>query len=277
MDNKCNIPKIIHYCWFGRAPIPEFAQKCINSWKLYCPDYEIRLWNEDNFDLNICSYVEEAYKKKKWAFVSDYARFWILYNYGGVYFDTDVEMIRSIDDILSICGFMAFEADGRFNVAPGLGMAAEKGTPLYKEVLDYYKSIHFVDASGNLNLMPVGEHVTKLLVSHGLKKNNKNQFIDGIAIYSTEYFCPKDVRSGALIITNNTHTIHHYSATWLTFVEKYYRRVEGKYLEQGGIQYKLIRIYTAPLRLLNKIITNGIANTFKYIIRCFCASSKKNS
>lgn len=277
MDNKVNIPKIIHYCWFGHSPIPELAQKCINSWKLYCPDYEIRLWNEDNFDLDICCYVEEAYKERKWAFVSDYARFWILYNYGGVYFDTDVEIIRPIDDILSTGGFMSFEADGRFNVAPGLGMAAEKGNKIFNEVLEYYKSIHFVDDDGNLNLIPVGEHVSKLLVSHGLKKNNKNQFIDGIAIYSTEYFCPKDVRSGEVIITNNTRTIHHYSATWLTFIEKYYRSVEGKYLEKGGVQYKLVRIYTAPLRILNKIITNGIVNTLKYIIRCLRVFPQKKS
>lgn len=105
------IPKIIHYCWFGRGPLPELAQKCITSWKKYLPDYEIKEWNEDNFDVNIIPYTAEAYKAKKYAFVSDYARFWILYKFGGIYFDTDVEVIRPIDDIVERGNFMGFETD----------------------------------------------------------------------------------------------------------------------------------------------------------------------
>lgn len=105
------IPKIIHYCWFGRGPLPELAQKCIASWKKYLPDYEIKEWNEDNFDVNIIPYTAEAYQAKKYAFVSDYARFWILYQYGGIYFDTDVEVIRPMDDIISKGNFMGFETD----------------------------------------------------------------------------------------------------------------------------------------------------------------------
>lgn len=105
------IPKIIHYCWFGRGPLPELAQKCIASWKKYLPDYEIKEWNEDNFDVNIIPYTAEAYKAKKYAFVSDYARFWILYQYGGIYFDTDVEVIRPMDDIIERGNFMGFETD----------------------------------------------------------------------------------------------------------------------------------------------------------------------
>ena len=123
------IPKIIHYCWFGRNPLPELALKCIASWKKYMPDYEIKEWNEDNFDVNIIPYTAEAYAQKKYAFVSDYARFWILYRYGGIYFDTDVEVIRPIDDIIARGNFMGFETDpnpkkgdaSEGRVAPGRG------------------------------------------------------------------------------------------------------------------------------------------------------------
>lgn len=129
------IPKIIHYCWFGRNPLPELAQKCIASWKKYLPDYEIKEWNEDNFDVNIIPYTAEAYAQKKYAFVSDYARFWILHKYGGIYFDTDVEVIRPIDDIIARGNFMGFETDpnpakgdaSEGSVAPGLGLGVAPG------------------------------------------------------------------------------------------------------------------------------------------------------
>ena len=142
------IPKIIHYCWFGRNPLPQSAKECIASWKKFLPDYEIKEWNEDNFDVNITTYTSEAYKARKFAFVSDYARFWILYNYGGLYFDTDVEILKPLDDIIQRGGFMGIEKiegstfdnfkDDTVLVNPGLGLGVEKGHSLYKEVLDIY-------------------------------------------------------------------------------------------------------------------------------------------
>ena len=140
------IPKVIHYCWFGRKQLPKDAVDCIESWKKYYPDYEIVEWNEDNFNVNICDYVKEAYAEKKWAFVSDYARFWILYNYGGLYFDTDVEVIKRASDIIAKGSFMGNEYGLEQNtvlVNPGLGMGAEKGLAFFKTVLDYYNNIHF--------------------------------------------------------------------------------------------------------------------------------------
>ena len=138
------IPKIIHYCWFGGKPLPKLAKKCIASWKKFCPDYEIKEWNESNFDLNSCTYVKEAYDSKKYAFVSDYARFWILHRYGGVYFDTDVELLKSIDDILADGAFMGVENfvaeqnKAKISINPGLGIAAEPGMLIYQEILDFY-------------------------------------------------------------------------------------------------------------------------------------------
>ena len=130
------IPKIIHYCWFGRNPLPDSAKKCIESWRKFFPEYEIKEWNEDNFDVHLIPYVEEAYNAKKYAFVSDYARFWILYFYGGVYFDTDVEVIRPMDDILAKGGFMGVQHDYFLN--PGLGMASVAYHQIYKFILYYY-------------------------------------------------------------------------------------------------------------------------------------------
>ena len=145
------IPKIIHYCWFGRNPLPELALRCIESWKKFLPDYEIKEWNEDNFDVNIIPYTAQAYKAKKYAFVSDYARFWILYQYGGVYFDTDVEVIKPMEEFIKQGSFMGCEngADGGgLRVAPGLGLGVESGSELYKEILDKYASFSFY------NLLP---------------------------------------------------------------------------------------------------------------------------
>ena len=155
------IPKVIHYCWFGRNTLPPLAVKCIESWKKYFPDYEIKEWNEENFNVNIIPYTKEAYEMKKYAFVSDYARFWILYHYGGLYFDTDVEVIRPMDDIIDKGPFMGCEKNIDNNgetilaVAPGLGLGANPGLGLYSELLQLYSTFHrgewsleFKDSSG---------------------------------------------------------------------------------------------------------------------------------
>ena len=206
------IPQIIHYCWFGRAKMPSYALKCIESWKIFFPEYEIKEWNEDNFDVNICPYVQEAYAAKKWAFVSDYARFWILYNYGGIYFDTDVEVIKSFDDILEKGPFMGLEKEGA--VAAGLGLAANPGLGLYKDILDYYNKIHFIENEVSRNQVTVVQHTTSILRSKGLQDIPGIQEVDGVFIYPKDFFNPMDFETGEIIVTNNTHSIHHYAASW---------------------------------------------------------------
>lgn len=217
------IPKVIHYCWFGRNPLPPLAVKCIESWKKYFPDYEIKEWNEDNFDVNIISYTSEAYKVKKYAFVSDYARFWILYHYGGLYFDTDVEVIKSMDDIIAKGPFMGCENEAKkgatpaeLGVNPGLGLGINSGLGLYVEILQKYSSLHFIDENGSFNLKTVVDYTTELLCSYGLKNTTEIQKVAGIYIYPKEYFCPIDYRTKKMIITGNTHSIHHYAASWVT-------------------------------------------------------------
>ena len=212
------IPKIIHYCWFGGNPLPPLAEKCIASWKKFLPDYEIKEWNEQNFDVNIIPYTAEAYQAKKYAFVSDYARFWILYHYGGLYFDTDVEVIKPMGSIIAKGAFMGCEQDSKpgieLTVAPGLGLAVESKHEIYKAILEEYDSFHFLNEDGSNNDKTVVEYVTEILKRHGLKNMPGIQQIEGVKIYPSEYFCPRDTVTKRLHITNNTYTIHHYMASW---------------------------------------------------------------
>ena len=213
------IPKIIHYCWFGRNPLPESAIKCINSWRKYFPDYEIKEWNEDNFDVNSIPYTTEAYQARKYAFVSDYARFWILYHFGGVYFDTDVEVIKPMDDIIEKGPFMGIEVDCGPQqqypmVAPGLGIAVETGHEVYKRMIDYYSLVNFMDENGVLDHETVVPRTTRVLVESGLQPYNGLQQVAGIWIYPKDYFNPLDSLTGRLFKTTNTRSIHWYMASW---------------------------------------------------------------
>lgn len=215
------IPKVIHYCWFGGNPLPEFAIKCIDSWRKYMPDYEIKEWNESNFDVNIIPYTKEAYEAKKYAFVSDYARFWILYHYGGVYFDTDVEVIRPLDEIIERGAFMGCEIDGQdphygdIAVAPGLGLAVKAGHQVYKAILEKYAMLRFLNEDGTIDTTTVVHHTTTVLKEFGLQNTIGIQNIVGIYIYPRCYFNPFDDATGRLNKTPDTYTIHWFSKTWL--------------------------------------------------------------
>ena len=225
------IPKIIHYCWFGGNPLPPLALKCIESWKKYLPDYEIIEWNENNFDVNKVNYTKEAYEAKKWAFVSDYARFKILYEHGGVYFDTDVEIVKDMSHILERGAFMGSETDPdsdhnrTLEVAPGLGLAVEPGHELYKEILEDYEKSHFLKSDGTLDLTTIVHRTTRILELHDLQQKNCIQNICGINIYPKEYFNPIEMQSGKLVITDKTVSIHHYMASWVPAKEKFRGKV----------------------------------------------------
>ena len=242
------ISRIIHYCWFGGNPLPDDANKCIASWKKYFPDYEIKEWNESNFDLNCCDYVKEAYQAKKWAFVSDYARFWILYKYGGLYFDTDVEVIKPMDDIIAKGAFMGWElpnSDGKSSVAPGLCLGSEKGDPLYKEILDKFASMSFWNSEGKRNTYSMVPMVTDLLIDHGLKHDGTMQKVDGTTIYPSDYFCPMDPTTGIVEKTPNTVSIHWYDSSWMN---------------QDTICFKLHLLKNSLNRLLGKKFAKIVGN-----------------
>lgn len=221
------IPKIIHYCWFGRNPLPELAQKCIASWRINFPDYEIKEWNEDNYDVNMIPYTKEAYEAKKYAFVSDYARFWILYRIGGLYFDTDVEVIKPMDEIIARGPFMGCEKRSQaeappkqLGVAPGLGLGMPPGHVLFKEILDEYSSYHFLNKDGSLNNTTIVEYTSQILCKHGLRNTPDIQQVAGVWIYPHDYFAPKNVDTKELVITERTVSIHHYDSSWAEWYDK---------------------------------------------------------
>lgn len=220
------IPKTIHYCWFGGKPIPKKYLHYIESWKKFLPDYEIIRWDESNYDVNCIPFSEEAYSKGKFAYVSDYARLRILYEHGGIYFDTDVEVIAPIDDILKSSGFMALEKDSSKNanqllyVNPGLGFAVEAKNPIIREAMDFYETHHYVYPDGHTEQITIPVILTEILKKHGLKHSDAITTIGGITIYPWDYFCPAEFMSNKLEITVNTRTIHHYSATWMSWSDK---------------------------------------------------------
>ncbi len=215
-----SIPKKIHYCWFGRKPLPESAKKCIASWRKYLPDYEIVEWNEDNFDVNAIPYTAQAYSVGKYAFVSDYARFRILYEHGGLYFDTDVEVIRPMDDIIAAGPFMGFEIDpgsesGNMAVNPGLGMGASRGMDAYEPILEYYSRLRFIKDDNTLNITDAVVNITtREMKKAGLRCVGGTQHVAGISVYPATYFNPLDDATGRLRVTPETASIHWFSKTW---------------------------------------------------------------
>ena len=224
------IPKKIHYCWFGRNPLPASAVKCIQSWKKYFPDYEIIEWNEENYHVNKVQYTREAYAAKKYAFVSDYARFDILYHNGGLYFDTDVEVTKSFEDILINGAFMGCEIDGDCTeknsilVNPGVGLGIEAGNALYKAIIDYYAKQSFLYPDGKMNTTTVVTRVTELLLKEGLENKKGIQLVSDIYVYPKEYFNPRNNNTGKLERTEKTHSIHWYAQSW----DSPYERIKSK-------------------------------------------------
>lgn len=207
-----SVPKIIHYCWFGGGKLPKMAEKCINSWKKFCPDYEIICWNEDNFDFSQNRYAYEAYKAGKWAFVSDYARLKVVYDHGGVYFDTDVELIKPIDDLLESGGYMGFDEMG--NASTGLGFACDKGNAVVGAMLKDYDDISFILPDGEYDITPCPKRNTEALRRLGMDTDIKKQTFMGLNFYPRDYFCPVEYYTGKKRITENTYSIHHYCALW---------------------------------------------------------------
>lgn len=219
------IPKIIHYCWFGGNPIPTEYQQYIDSWQKFLPDYEIKRWDETNYNVHKNQYMSDAYKEKKWAFVSDYCRLDVVYQEGGIYLDTDVEVVRSFDTLLTeemFCGFEIRDPKGykkreiiEYSVAFGLGFGCQKLHPILKEMLDYYETLSFYNPDGSLNLVACPRYQTQILCRHGLIPNNKTQRLENCIAYSPEYFCPQsNVTDEMLMLTENTYSIHHFTVSW---------------------------------------------------------------
>ena len=211
------IPKIIHYVWLGKTPLPEKTVRCIDSWKRYCPDYEIIEWNEDNINLDSCLYAKQAYKARKWAFVSDYVRLFALERFGGIYLDTDVEILRPLDSFLSLKCFLGFESSK--GVATCI-MAAEKGHSFIHELMREYDGISFAESHGIYDLTTNVTRVTRQAIRHGLKLNNEKQTVCDCTVFPRDYFCPLNIDTGVLECSENTFAIHWLSGSWKSEKEK---------------------------------------------------------
>lgn len=212
--DKMLIPKKIHYCWFGKNPFPERYKKWMDSWKRYCPDYEIIEWNEDNYDITKNKYMHQAYEAKKWGFVSDYARLDVIYNYGGIYLDTDVELVRNLDELLYQSGFMGFQMEQQVN--SGLGFGAAAGNIFIKGMLDAYNDLSFIDSLGNMDLTPCPIRETEYLIKQGLQLNGEYQVLKGgLTIYPEKVFCGIGFLTRELRLSEDTFSIHHYDGSWL--------------------------------------------------------------
>ena len=219
-----SIPKVIHYCWFGKGEMPNFTKKCIKSWEKFCPDYKIICHIEDNFDVNQNRYMREAYEAKKWAFVSDFARLKIIFDHGGLYFDTDVELLKPIDELLKEKAFMGFDENGV--VSTGLGFGAEKGNKVIEEILKDYDDISFFLPDGSFDLTPCPYRNTEVLKKLGMDLSIQDQTFMGVRFLPQEYLCPMEYCTGKKNITPNTFSIHRYSATWTSAAAKRTTRIK---------------------------------------------------
>lgn len=200
------IPKIIHYCWFGRNPKPQKVLEYIETWKKFCPNYEIKEWNEDNFDVNMMPYTSEAYKMKKYAFVSDVCRMYALKMYGGIYLDTDVEMRKSFDSLLSLHSFLGKEMPFKLSTAV---IGAEPNAGWVNDFLDTYSSKHFIWSSGKLNALENTALLTNFFNQHFPK------YFNDIKVYEIDVFSAKLYSTNEICISDNTYTVHHFTGTWL--------------------------------------------------------------
>ncbi len=248
---NANGNKVIHYCWFGKNPLSKMAKKCIKSWKKYLPDYEIIEWNETNFDVNVCPFVKQAYEKKKWAFVSDYARMFALYNYGGIYFDTDMELLKNIKYLTDNEVFLGYEENKK--IAAGVIGVKEKKNKYIKEILDYYDSLE------EFNEDTVFQFAIPNILTREFNKYEKKNvngidiFDNNIYVYPEEYCYPINYNYSKKIYTENTCMVHYYSASWVPKGEKVaaavYRKFGKKY---GGI---ILKVYYYLCNLKNSLIS----------------------
>ncbi len=221
------IPRKIHYCWFGKGPMPDLAVKCIESWHKYMPDYEYKLWNEDNFDINSVPYVREAYEAKKYAFVTDYVRLYALFTEGGIYMDTDVEALKSYDDLLSLTGFTGYEGSKYMPPVTGT-MASIAGGEWVKEQLAAYDGIHFLKEDGTFDITTNTVRISKIMRENGFVQDGKKKQYKDITIFPSEYFCPRQT-TGEFFLTNNTYCDHHFLGSWDdSSKQSFIKRILGK-------------------------------------------------
>ena len=218
--------KTIHYCWFGKNKMEDNVLSCINSWQKHFPNYQVKVWNENNFDIKCCEYVKEAYQSKQYAFVSDYVRLYVLYHEGGLYLDTDYEVLKNFEDLLNEELVLSFEKEGKIQTCM---IYAKKNNQLIKKIMEYYHTTHFLNYDGTFNTKTNVDIITDYLFELGLIEKDSYQQLENIKIYPTEYFCPFDFETGKLNMTSKTVGIHNFAGSWLTNDQKSYFNLKRKF------------------------------------------------
>lgn len=256
------IPRVIHYCWFGGGAFSELEEKCVASWKKYCPDYEIVRWDESNYDVHKCKYMSQAYDAKKWGFVSDYTRLDVVYTYGGIYLDTDVELVKSLDDILNNEFFCGLESETTVNF--GLGFGAMAGHKLLAEMMRKYERLSFLRADAMCDLTPSPYYQSLVLRENGFVLDSNGIRRDGVSIYPRDYFNPKSWQTGEVILTENSYSIHHYTMSWYTEGQKKLRiktqRIMRRYSPRAA------KVLIIPYRVYYKIQDVGLKAAFQLAV-----------
>ena len=244
------IDKVIHYCWFGGNQKSDLINRCIESWKKYCPDYQIIEWNESNFDVNMFDYTRQAYKEKKYAFVSDVARLYVVYNYGGIYLDTDIELKDSLDNFLGYDGWFNWESN--LFIATGLGFGAQKGNKLVKDMLEDYKDKKFYKKNGSIDLTPCPKINTLSLLKYNkmIKRDGTTQ------IYDNVIFCDEKVY--------NPKLINHHAASWC---EKKDEILMNKIYKDRCIKRKLRN--PQLIDFLDKHIPNKLFDIYIFLVMMY--------
>lgn len=254
-----SIPKKLHYCWVGGGAMPENNLRCLESWKKLCPDYEIVRWDESNYDFTQNQYMADAYAAKKWGFVPDYARIDIVYRNGGIYLDTDVEIVKSLDDMLENECFFAFDKVGQVNLGGGFG--GEAGNETLRCLRDAYNSLSFQNADGTLNLTPSPIYTSRFLQEIGaFAFDGTRQTQNGVAVYPWHCFDPYDGLMGTMEADETTYTIHWYDASWLDAKQKKYVVLMAKYQKRFGKTFGSIIFWPVSM-----VYTYGVFGAVKRV------------
>ena len=216
--------------------MPKLAEKCLKSWRKYLPDYELKLWNEESFDVTSNRYTKEAYDAKKYAFVTDYVRLFALYNYGGIYMDTDVEILKNIDEFLLAPAFSGFE--NQTHIPTGIMGSVRHGIWI-KELLNHYNDQKFILDDGSLNTVSNTITISRIMKEGGFKfDNNLQNYKDIVTIYPSDYFCPKSYDNGKITLTPNTFCIHHFAGSWISNSKKT-KKLISKIFGEGKLRFLL--------------------------------------
>lgn len=254
-----SIPKIIHYCWFGYNPKPELFSKCFDSWKSKCPDYEIIEWNEENFDIASCPlYVRQAYENKKWAFVTDYVRLKVVYDHGGIYLDTDVELKKSLNKFLKYDAYFGFE-EGRY-INTGLGFGAVAGHFLLGAMMKDYEETPFQLENGEFDQTTCPVRNTEAFLKMGLRQNDRKQILDNrILILPTIYMCPIDWETGKMRKSLRTISIHWFTASWMSEIDRKVHELQRRRRQEEALD-KWVHL---PNRILRKVVGEDTVDRIK--------------